>query len=86
VNALDVLDLAHAEMLAVLAPKLTARRNDARDNPTSSNACQLQNAEAFSAGVDYAIQIVRQGLVKLEDYQTQHTQDPLEFGSETSFS
>jgi hypothetical protein len=93
-TALDALDLAHAELIASLAPKLTERRINARTNPTSSSACQLQNSEHFAAGIDHAIRTVRDHLVRLEDHQGPTDQDsfvftpaldelkPLEFATE----
>jgi hypothetical protein len=74
-TTLDALDLAHAELIASLAPKLTERRINARINPIPSSACQLQNTEHFAAGIDHAIRTIREHLARLEDQQPPTDQD-----------
>lgn len=79
-NALDALDLAHAEIIASLAPKLTARPTAVRDNPNPHTISQLQISEAFAAGIDHATQIARKHLARLEHITPPPTeQEPLEF-------
>ena len=76
----EALGLAHAEILATLAPRLTARRSQARQYPNSSAVLFLAEAEAFAAGVDHAFAIAHEHLAKLarlEAFETPPQQTPL---------
>ena len=66
-QALETLEMIHAELIAEIAVKICQRRIEARQSQTPEALERVGNVEHFAAGVDHAMNTLKKVLeAKLE--------------------